>query len=212
MATPQLALLTPKITAAEAFLPVLQAVLAAGPVAAVILDFGPEDGRDLTKVAKALVPAVQAAGAAALIVAPEDPRVVARIGADGAHYPLGHPGLADAIATLRPRSIVGVGGLRTRHEAMEAGEMDIDYLMFGEPRPDGFVPETERTVERAEWWAGIFNTPAVAVAGEPAAVPPLVATGAEFLGVGPWLFTTPDPAATLAEVFRLAGVAKPRNG
>jgi len=200
------------ITAPDAFASVLRAVLAAAPVAAVILDFGPEDGRDIGKAAKGLLPLVQGAGAAALIAAPGDPRLVARIGADGAHYPLNHPVLADAIATLRPRSIVGVGAIRTRHDAMEAGELDIDYLMFGEPRADGFVPETEKTAERAEWWASIFNTPAVATAGDLAAVPLLVATGAEFLGVGPWLFSTPDPAATLAEVFRLAGAAKPSQG
>lgn len=208
MANVQITLLTPTIAAPEAFAPVLTRVLAAAPVSAVILSFEADDERELAKAAKQLVPLVQEAGAAALLHAPVDPRSVARIGADGAHYPLGHAALGEAIGTLRPRSIVGVGGLRTRHDAMEAGEMDIDYLMFGEPRADGFVPETEKTVERAEWWAAIFNTPAIACAADLTAVSAMVATGAEFLGLGPWLFATDDPAATLAEAHRLAVAAK----
>ncbi len=47
---------------------------------------------------------------------------------------------------------------------MEAGERDIDYVMFGEPRADGFVPPLAQTIERAEWWAAIFNVPCVAYA------------------------------------------------
>lgn len=186
----------------------LEAVLAAAPVAAVVLRFASSDDRDIAKAAKLLVPLVQAAGAAALLDSPEDPRTATRAGADGAHYPCNHPMLADAIATLKPKSIVGIGGLRTRHEAMEAGERDIDYLMFGEPRPDGFVPEVDKTTERAEWWSSIFNTPAVACADGLASVPAMMNTGSEFLGLGPWLFSTPDPAATMAEAFRLAVAAK----
>ena len=206
MARLNLFLITPAIPDASAFAPALRAVMAAAPVAAVLLNIPAKDEKDFLRAAKLLVPPVQEGGAAALLAAPADPRLVAYAGADGAHYPCTHAGLADAIQTLKPKSIVGVGALKARHEAMEAGESDIDYLMFGEPRADGSIPDTERTVERAQWWAEIFNTPAVAVAADLASVSAMVATGAEFLGVGPWLFAAADPAATLAEVVRLAGV------
>ena len=47
---------------------------------------------------------------------------------------------------------------------MSAGEAGADYLLFGEPRPDGTIPALESVIERATWWAEIFETPCVAYA------------------------------------------------
>ena len=47
---------------------------------------------------------------------------------------------------------------------MTLGEAGADYLMFGEPRPDGSLPALDEVVERAAWWAEIFETPCVAFA------------------------------------------------
>lgn len=211
MSAPNLYLLTPVITDAEAFAPTLSAVLAAAPFAAVRLAFASAEERAMTRMAKLLVPLVQEAGAAALLDSPADPRLVARCGADGAHFSVSRPDLAEAISELKPDRIVGVGGLRTRHEAMEAGERDLDYLMFGEPRADGSVPELARTIERAEWWSGIFNTPAVAYAADAATLPEVAATGAEFVALGAWLFDSADPAAAAREAAALLGADKPKK-
>lgn len=209
MSGPSLYLLTPPIADADAFLPVFRAVLAAADVAAVLLTIPAGDDKAALRHLKPLVAAAQEAGAAVLLNAPSDTRLVARAGADGAHYPVGFDGLADALADLKPGAIVGVGGIRTRHEAMDMGERDIDYLMFGEPRPDGFVPELDKTVERAGWWAPIFTIPAVAYAADLAAVSAVAATGAEFIGLGVWLFQAADPAATMGEARRLADSSIP---
>ena len=204
----ELYLITPVVADAEAFAPRLAAVLAAAPVAAVLLKLAEGDDRDLLKASKVLAPVVQAVGAAALIDAPADPRLVARAGADGAH--VADPARLGEVATaLRPQRICGAGNLRSKHDAMEAGERDLDYVMFGEPRPDGFVPETERTVERAEWWASIFNLPCVAYAGDLAAVSALAATGVEFVALGPWLFDSAEPEQTLREAHRLVAAQTP---
>lgn len=172
----------------------LPAVLAPGRIEAVIVPAG-GDGKAQAERAKALVPLIQAAGAAALLEAPEDARLVARSGAAGAHYPFGHPDFREALKTLKPARIVGVGNLRTKHEAMEAGEADVDYLMFGEPRADGFTPEAEKTAERAAWWAEIFQIPCVAYAAGLSSVPTMAATHADFIALGPWLFES-DASAT----------------
>ena len=50
---------------------------------------------------------------------------------------------------------------------MSLGEAGADYLLFGEPRPDGSLPSLESVVERAAWWAEIFETPCVAYRAEP---------------------------------------------
>ena len=36
--------------------------------------------------------------------------------------------------------------------------------LFGEPRPDGYVPPLLTTLDQTRWWAEIFNVPCVAYA------------------------------------------------
>ena len=75
--------------------------------------------------------------------------------------------------------------------AMTAGEADVDYLMFGEPRPDGYVPPLLTTLDQTRWWADIFNVPCVAYAATLDDVWPLVEAGAEFIALGDALWTDP---------------------
>ena len=79
---------------------------------------------------KALAPAVQNGGAALLIEG--NAELVARSGADGAHL-TGIEAMQEALPTLKPDRIAGVGGLITRHDSMSAGEAGADYVLFGEP-------------------------------------------------------------------------------
>ena len=203
MSAPQSPLIPPRIVAPGGYPSTLASWLAAEPFAAVVLRAAGGD-EALARAAKALGPTIQKAGAALLLDAPVDARTVARCGADGAQFPFGSKVLVEGIESLKPDRIVGVCGLRSRHEAMDAGEMAVDYILFGEPRADGSLPETDRTVERAEWWAEIFNMPCVAYAHDLVSVPVLAATGAEFLALGPWIFEADDPAALVREARRLA--------
>lgn len=201
---PQFYLITPPIDDVPAFREALAPVIATEAVAVVLARFAAASDQDLKGRATALRASVQEAGAALLIDLPDDARLVTRLGLDGAHVREPGARLDEALESLKPDRIVGIGGLKARHDAMEAGERDIDYVMFGEPRADGSLPPLSQTVERAEWWASIFNVPCVAYAEDLAAVTALACTGAEFIALGPWLFETPDPAATLAEARRLA--------
>lgn len=199
---PQFFLITPAIDDLPAFRVKLAPLIETGALAVILAKTGPDS--DARRLAAALREPIQKAGIALLIDCPDDARAIARLGFDGAHVARPGLGLAEAISTLKPDRIVGIGGLRARHDAMEAGEKDIDYVMFGEPRADGFVPPVEQTVERAEWWASIFNVPCVAYAPDMAGVALLAATGVEFIAIGPWLFDHADPAGALAEARRLA--------
>jgi thiamine-phosphate pyrophosphorylase len=113
--------------------------------------------------------------------------------------------LGAAAKALKPKFILGAGGLRSRHAAMEAGECDVDYLMFGEPAPDGFVPPLEQTVERTRWWTEIFNVPCVAYAASFDDIPALIAAGAEFLALREaiWSFAEGPGAAVGAALRRI---------
>jgi thiamine-phosphate pyrophosphorylase len=164
----------------------LMQAFAGGDVAAVLLRLAPGDERSLTERVKALAPPVQAQNVALVVEA--SAQVASRGGADGVHVTEGIEAIAEARSSLRQERIIGVGGLRSRHDAMDAGEAGVDYVMFGEPRPDGSLPPLPAVLERASWWAEIFETPCIAYAPDAESVPALVETGAEFLALGAWLF------------------------
>ena len=72
--------------------------------------------------------------------------------------------------------------------------------MFGEPRPDGSVPALDTVIERAAWWAEIFEIPCVAYAPSLQDIAPLAATGVEFIALGDAVWTHPEgPVAGLRE-------------
>src|SRR5689334_2742400 len=178
----RLYLVSPPIRHAQAFAPLLAAACAAGDVAAVLLRLEPADERTLINRVKALAPAAQQAGAAVLVEAPEADdlaSVVARGGADGAHMAGDLSELGPLRERLKGERILGAGGLRSKHDAMTAGEAGVDYVMFGEPRPDGSHPPFEAVANRAAWWAEIFETPCVACAPSLEAAALLAQTGAE---------------------------------
>jgi thiamine-phosphate pyrophosphorylase len=182
----RLMLVTPPVLDPGAISFRLMQAFAGGDVAAVLLRLAPGDERSLTERVKALAPSVQAQNVALVVEA--SAQVASRGGADGVHLTDGIEAIAEARSSLRQERIIGVGGLRSRHDAMDAGEAGVDYVMFGEPRPDGSLPPLPAVVERASWWAEIFETPCIAYAPDSTSVPALVETGAEFLALGEWLF------------------------
>jgi thiamine-phosphate pyrophosphorylase len=192
-------LVTPAIEDAPAFAPALGATLAAARVASVLLRFAHADEATVTRGVKVLAPVIQGAGAALLLEPMADLRNIARAGADGVHVQGAGGGMMAALEAIKPERIVGVGGLRTRHDCMEAGEHEVDYIMFGEPRADGSLPDFAATLERLEWFAQVFQIPCVGYAPTLEDVPAVVATGAEFVGLGDALWKHAEgPAAAIA--------------
>lgn len=182
----RLMLVTPPVADAEAMAFSLMQAMAGGDVAAILLRLAPGDERSRIERVKRLAGPVQA-NSVALVV--EDSALVAsRGGADGVHLTAGVEAVAEARSSLKNERIIGAGGLRARHDAMDIGEAGVDYVMFGEPRPDGSLPPLPAVIERAAWWAEIFETPCVAYAPDAEAVAPLVETGAEFVALGDWAF------------------------
>ncbi|CAN7431098.1 thiamine phosphate synthase [Bosea sp. LjRoot90] len=182
----RLMLVTPPILDPGAISFRLMQAFAGGDVAAVLLRLAPGDERSLTERVKALAPAVQAQNVALVVEA--SAQVASRGGADGVHLTQGADVIAEARSSLKQERIIGVGGLRSRHDAMDMGEAGVDYVMFGEPRPDGSLPPLPAVIERASWWAEIFETPCIAYCPDADSVPTLIETGAEFVALGEWVF------------------------
>lgn len=177
---PRLYLVTQSLGETASLGALLATALAAADVAAVLLVLAPADERAMINQVKALAPIVQEKGVALLL---DQPVIVARAGADGAHV-AGIDALRDAIETLKPDRIVGAGDLRTRHDAMLAGEVGVDYVLFGERDAAGRRSSFEMVLERVEWWAELFELPCVGFAMTLEEVRPLAAAGADFVAVG----------------------------
>lgn len=150
-------------------------------VAAVLLRLPQRDDRTLVNIVKSIAPLVQSRGAALLLDG--HPELVARAGADGAHL-ADLAALQAALPQLKPDRIAGIGGLRSRHDAMLAGEAGADYAMFGDPDTAGGRPPFDAVLERIGWWSEIFQPPCVGVAAAENEIAPLVQAGADFVAVG----------------------------
>ena len=199
---PRLYLATPALVDPAAFVPQLESALRAGDVAAVLLRLEDADERALINRVKSVAPAVQTRDTALLLDG--RPGLVARAGADGAHLH-GIEALRAALPTLKPDWIAGVGGLRSRHDAMLAGETDADYVMFGEPDRRGGRPQFGDIEERLAWWAELFQPPCIGYAANTDEIRPLAQVGADFVALGDWIWTQPGGGervvAAAAQIF-----------
>jgi thiamine-phosphate pyrophosphorylase len=194
--SPRLYLFTPALGEPAAFADKLAAVLDVGEVAAILLRLQDTDERTLVNRAKAVAAIAQPRGVALLLDGRAE--IAARAGADGAHLD-GIEALTAAIGALKPESIAGAGGLKSRHDAMLAAEGGADYVMFGEPDRRGNIPPLEAVEERLTWWAELFEAPCVGYAANPDAVGPLSQTGTDFIALGDWIWSGEgSPAASVA--------------
>ncbi|MFK8250322.1 thiamine phosphate synthase [Ancylobacter terrae] len=178
----RLYLMTPPLDGAtDAWAEALDAVRAAGDVAAVLVRLSLDGAPGRDERLAAFVGACQVLGVACLVAGDAVAAIAAA--ADGAHLD-GVAALRSALPALRPDRIAGVGGLRTKHDAMTAAEAGADYVMIGEPDGDDRRPPFAATLERVEWWSQLFETPCVGYAGSLEEVAQLSAAGADFVAIG----------------------------
>ena len=189
---PRLYLATPVVDDPSSWLASLPGLLAQADVAAVLLRLKTTDQRTMISRIKTLAPAIQDSGAALLLDGHVE--LVARAGADGAHL-AGIAAMEDALPTLKPDRIAGVGGLTTRHDSMAAGEAGADYVLFGEPDASGQRPSVEAIAERLQWWAELFEPPCVGFAASREEIGEFAAAGADFVLVGDFIWADPRGAA-----------------
>ncbi|WP_424629210.1 thiamine phosphate synthase [Bradyrhizobium sp. SYSU BS000235] len=194
---PRLYLATLPVTDPAQLLASLPDLLTAADVAAVLLRLAPSDERSMIQRVKALAPAIQKAGAALLLDG--HPTLVARAGADGANL-TGLDAMQEAMPTLKPDRIVGIGGLSTRHDAMVAGEAGADYVLFGEPDANGERPSADAVFERLQWWAEVFEPPCVGFAATKEEAGLFASAGADFILISDFIWQDErGPRAALVE-------------
>lgn len=190
---PQLYLITPDNPQPEQFPRQLMGVLSGPEIAALLVRRGAMDEAAYAAIAERIIQIGQAAGAAVLLE--DDTELARRLGADGVHVTSGGTkAIRDAIAQFKPDGIVGVGNIRSRHDAMSFGELDVDYVMFG---PLGGTTDPS-VAELATWWAETFEIPAI-YSNPQIEAAGLNQTGAEFIALSDCIWSASDPAAALSE-------------
>jgi thiamine-phosphate pyrophosphorylase len=204
---PRIYLATPVVDDPSQLAAGLPALLAAADVAAVLVRLSAADPRTLISHIKALAPPIHASGAALLLDGHAD--LVARSGADGAHLN-GIEAMQEALPSLKPDRIAGVGGLSTRHDSMVAGEAGADYVLFGEPDKTGERPSMDAIADRLQWWAELFEPPCVGYAASFDEARTFVAAGADFVLAGDLIWN--DPRGAAAALMDVADAIKQRHG
>ncbi|MBR0558215.1 thiamine phosphate synthase [Ciceribacter sp. L1K23] len=175
---------------------VLGDALKGGDVASVIVPKYDLDDRVFQEHAEKLVPVIQDAGAAALIV--NDSRVAGRARADGLHIEGNQEALAEAIEKHTPKMIVGGGTAKERHAALEIGELQPDYIFFGKLDGDIKPEPHSKNLALAEWWASMVEIPCMVMGGtDPESALAVAETGAEFVALGKAVFADPAQASTI---------------
>ena len=193
---PRLYLVTPVLGDTAEFAASLPPLLTTFDIAAVLLRLQDTDERTLISRIKALAGPVQAAGAALLV--DRHHNLVARAGADGAH--VGGLKKMEEASSLQPQRILGVGQLHTRHDAMLAGENGADYLLFGEPAPNGERPSPDAIFERLQWWAELFEPPCAGYAATLEEATLFAGSGTDFIMVADFVWSDArGPKAALAD-------------
>jgi len=195
---PRLYFTTPVVDDPSALVTALPGLLAGADIAAVLLRLAVTDQRTMISRIKTLAPAIQNAGAALLLDGHVE--LVARAGADGAHL-TGIAALEDALPSLKPDRIAGVGGLATRHDSMLAGELGADYVLFGEPDAGGQRPSVDAVAERLDWWAELFEPPCIGYAASREEAYAFARAGADFVLVDEAVWADArGPATALADL------------
>ena len=188
---PQLYLITPQQPDLDRFVRQLMAVLTGPEIAALLIRRGALDDAGYAALVERLVQVGQAAGAAVLVE--DDIALAQQSGADGVHITTGGTAaIRAATAALKPDGIVGVGNVRSRHDAMSFGELDVDYVMFG---PLGGARDAEAT-DLAQWWAQTFEVPAV-LSDPEADIDAVDALDVEFLALSDCIWLSADPVTSL---------------
>ncbi|MGE0279509.1 MAG: thiamine phosphate synthase [Rhizobiaceae bacterium] len=182
----RIVLIAPEGATADQFAEALRQALAGGDIASLILPQYGMDEAAFQRLAEAVTPLAQAAGAAVVIAG--DSRVAGRVKSDGIHIE-GKADLADAVERWQAKMMVGTGGAKTRDDALELGEERPDYIFFGRFGYDARPEAHHRNLSLGQWWAEVIEVPCIVMAGSDiASVEAVARTRAEFVALSSAVF------------------------
>jgi thiamine-phosphate pyrophosphorylase len=203
-------LIAPAGLSAERFATRLRQAVGAGDVASLILPVNGMDDASFQHFCEHVVPIAQEAGVA--VIVERDTRVAGRVHADGVHLEASVEEIAGDIERLQNRMMVGVGGIKTRDDALDLGELRPDYVFFGRFGYDNKPEPHARNLSLGRWWAEVIEIPCIVMAGSDiGSVVEVAATGAEFVALSAAVFAEEtDPRAAIVRANALLDEHAPR--
>ena len=206
----RIVLIAPAGETPEQFEARLRQAIAGGDIASLIVPAFGRDEAAFQAFAARIVPVAQNAGIAVVIA--DDTRIAGRVGADGIHLECGREDLEEAIERHQAKMMVGVGGAKTRDDALELGEARPDYMFFGRFGYDNKPEPHNRNLALGRWWAEVVEIPCIVMAGSDiASVEAVAATGAEFVALSSAVFGDGiDPRQAVEKANALLDETAPR--
>ncbi len=206
----RIVLIAPAGETPEQFEARLRQAIAGGDIASLIVPAFGRDEAAFQAFAARIVPVAQNAGIAVVIA--DDTRIAGRVGADGIHLECGREDLEEALERHQAKMMVGVGGAKTRDDALELGEARPDYMFFGRFGYDNKPEPHNRNLALGRWWAEVVEIPCIVMAGSDiASVEAVAATGAEFVALSSAVFGDGvDPKQAVEKANALLDETAPR--
>lgn len=196
---PQLYLITPVGAAASSVGPMLADVMDRFPVACLRIP-GAGSEEDLGRLADLAREIAHARDVA--VVIEDHIELARRHGLDGVHLTDGARTVRYARKELGADAIVGAFCGASRHDGMNAIEAGADYVSFGPCGASALGHGTTADLDLFQWWSEMIESPVVA---EGALTPALIgqlAPLADFIALGPEIWTQDDPVEALAQLWR----------
>ena len=164
-----------------------QNALDGGDVASVIIHDGGLDQNAFMQACEKLVAASASTDVACLVA--NDSQAAGRAKADGLFVDSGLDDSAEAIARFSPQKIVGCGGIKDRHRALQFGDLQPDFIFLGKLKGDIKPEPHPKNIALAQWWSQMIEIPCVIMGGN--SVESVVAcaeSGAEFVALSTAVF------------------------
>ncbi|HRO16451.1 MAG TPA: thiamine phosphate synthase [Paracoccus sp. (in: a-proteobacteria)] len=195
---PQLYLIAPSLVTASELGSRLSAVLDAHPVACLRLP-GAGDESELGRLADLARDLAHARDVA--VVIDDHLRLAQRHGLDGVHLTDGARGVRAARKELGADAIIGAFCGASRHEGMNAGEAGADYVGFGPCGATALGRGETAPLDLFQWWSETIEVPVVAEGALDAALIRGLWPIADFIAIGPEIWSAEDPAAALSALW-----------
>ncbi|GLT10354.1 thiamine phosphate synthase [Sulfitobacter sp. PR48] len=197
---PQIYLITPPEIELGSFPALLGSVLDAHPVACVRLALSSKNEDRVARAADALREVTHARDVA--LVISDHLLMVERLGLDGVHLSDAARSVRYARKELGEDAIVGSYCGPSKHDGMAAGEAGADYVSFGPAQASALGDGSHAETELFQWWSEVIEVPVVAEGALDAEMIRTLAPYTDFFGIGDEIWSTEDPAATLATLIR----------
>lgn len=194
---PQIYLITPPVLDLELFPDALARVLDAQDIACIRLALSSRDEDEVARAADAVRLVAHERDVA--VVIENHLKLVERHGLDGIHLSDGARSVRAARKELGADAIVGAFCGTSRHEGISAGEAGVDYVAFGPFGATALGKEDPASPDLLSWWSEMIEVPVVAEGALTRDLIRDLSPITDFFGIGTEIWSTDDPAATLAD-------------